>query len=80
MDCQGKDDRERAVSQLLWSHEGREEWFSLGENHERRRGFGLNQLRNRPSGHHTREGIGLKHGEPDGRRPALQAAMHREQI
>jgi SAM-dependent methyltransferase len=36
----------RAVSQLLWSHKGREEWFSLGENHERRRGFGLHQLRN----------------------------------
>ena len=30
-----------AVSQLLWSHKGREELFSLGENHERRRGFGL---------------------------------------
>ena len=28
----------RAVSQLLWPHKGREEWFSLGENHERRRG------------------------------------------
>ena len=28
----------KAVSQLLWSHKGREEWFSLGENHERRRG------------------------------------------
>jgi hypothetical protein len=25
----------KAVSQLLWSHKGREEWFSLGENHER---------------------------------------------
>jgi hypothetical protein len=25
--------------QLLWSDEGREEWFSLRENHERRRGF-----------------------------------------
>jgi hypothetical protein len=24
----------KAVSQLLWSHKGREEWFSLGENHE----------------------------------------------
>jgi hypothetical protein len=24
----------RAVSQLLWSLKGREEWFSLGENHE----------------------------------------------
>jgi hypothetical protein len=39
----------RAVSQLLWSHKGREEWFSLGENHERRLGFGLHQLRNRYS-------------------------------
>jgi hypothetical protein len=29
----------KAVSQLLWSYKGREEWFSLGENHERRRGF-----------------------------------------
>ena len=29
----------KAVSQLPWSHKGREEWFSLGENHERRRGF-----------------------------------------
>jgi hypothetical protein len=27
--------------------EGREEWFSLGENHERRRAFGENRLRNR---------------------------------
>jgi hypothetical protein len=25
---------------------GREEWFSLGENHERACGFGLHQLRN----------------------------------
>jgi hypothetical protein len=39
----------KAASQLLWSHKGREEWFSLGENHERRRGFGLHQLRNRYS-------------------------------
>jgi len=23
----------KAVSQLLWSHKDREEWFSLGENH-----------------------------------------------
>ncbi len=36
-----------AVSQLLWSREGRDEWFSLRENHEKRGGFGLNQLRNR---------------------------------
>src|ERR1700677_1859510 len=28
-----------AVSQLLWSREGRDEWFSLRENHERRGGF-----------------------------------------
>jgi hypothetical protein len=28
----------RAVSQLLRSHKGREERFSLGENYERRRG------------------------------------------
>jgi hypothetical protein len=27
--------------------EDREEWFSLGENHEKLRGFGLDQLRNR---------------------------------
>ena len=39
----------RAVSQLLWSHKGREEWFSVAENHERRHGFGLYQLRNRSS-------------------------------
>ncbi len=32
-----EDELSRAVSQLLWSHKGREEWFSLGENHERRR-------------------------------------------
>ena len=30
--------RFRAVSQLLWFHKGREEWFSLAENHERRHG------------------------------------------
>jgi hypothetical protein len=36
----------KAVSQLLWPDKDREEWFSLGENHERRRGFGLHQLRN----------------------------------
>jgi hypothetical protein len=28
----------KAVSQLLWSHKGSEEWFSLGETRERRRG------------------------------------------
>ena len=27
--------RFRAVSQLLWFHKGREEWFSLAENHEK---------------------------------------------
>ncbi len=36
-----------AVSQLLGSEKDREEWFSLGENHEKVRGFGLHQLRNR---------------------------------
>jgi hypothetical protein len=40
----------KAVSQLLGSHKDREEWFSLGENHERRRGFRLHQLRNRLDG------------------------------
>jgi hypothetical protein len=25
----------KAVSQLLWSHKDREEWFSLGENHQK---------------------------------------------
>jgi type IV pilus assembly protein PilA len=39
--------RTKAFSQLLWPHEGREEWFSLGENHERLVPFGLHQLRNR---------------------------------
>ena len=27
--------RSKAVSQLLWSDKDREEWFSLGENHEK---------------------------------------------
>src|ERR1700733_10172522 len=36
----------RAVSQLLWSDEEREEWFSLGENHEKAYRFGLHPLRN----------------------------------
>jgi hypothetical protein len=31
----------RVVSQLLWAHEDREVWFSLGENHEK--GFGFDQ-------------------------------------
>ena len=35
----------KAVSQLVWSRKGREEWFSLRENHERRRGFDLHQSR-----------------------------------
>jgi hypothetical protein len=39
--------RFKAVSQLLWPDKDREEWFSLGENHERRRDFGLHLLRNR---------------------------------
>src|ERR1700677_1833796 len=37
----------RAVSQLLWPDKDREEWFSLGENNETGRGFGLHQLLNR---------------------------------
>jgi hypothetical protein len=39
--------RFKAVSQLPGSHEGREEWFSLAENHEKALCFGLHQLRNR---------------------------------
>ena len=39
--------RFKAVSQLLWPDKGREEWFSLGENHEKILGFDLDQLRNR---------------------------------
>src|ERR1700733_3159277 len=39
----------KAVSQLLRPEKGREEWFSLGENHEKTLGFGLHQLRNRSS-------------------------------
>jgi cystathionine beta-lyase/cystathionine gamma-synthase len=39
----------KAVSQSLWSVKVREEWFSLGENHEKPFGFGLHQLRNRYS-------------------------------
>ena len=37
----------QAVSQLLCRDKGREEWFSLGENHETRCRFGLRLLRNR---------------------------------
>ena len=40
----------KAVSQLLWPDKDREEWFSLGENHEKVLGFGLHQLRNRCRG------------------------------
>src|SRR5258708_24255586 len=36
----------RAVSQSLCFDKDREEWFSLGENHERAYRFGLHQLRN----------------------------------
>ena len=39
--------RLKAVSQLRWPGKAREEWFSLGENHERACRFGLHQLRNR---------------------------------
>src|SRR6202167_5836379 len=39
--------RFKAVSQSLWPDKDREEWFSLGENHEKIFGFGLHQLRNR---------------------------------
>src|SRR5580704_10068017 len=41
--------RIKAVSQLLWPDKDREEWFSLGENHERASRFGLHPLRNRIS-------------------------------
>jgi hypothetical protein len=37
----------KAVSQLQCPHKDRKKWFSLGENHERRRDFGLYQSRNR---------------------------------
>jgi hypothetical protein len=40
----------KAVSQLLFPHKDREEWFSLGENHEKFIGFDLHQLQNRFSG------------------------------
>lgn len=46
----------------------------------RHRANGLSRVRDdREPGdhHHASEGIGLKHGEPDGRRTASQAAMHR---
>ena len=36
----------KAVSQLLWPDKDREEWFSLGENHEKAYRFGVHQLRN----------------------------------
>jgi hypothetical protein len=38
--------RYRTVSQLLWSHKVREEWFSLGENHGKLFRFGRYPLRN----------------------------------
>ena len=41
------EERSKAVSQLLRPDKDREEWFSLGENHEKVPGFGLHQLRNR---------------------------------
>jgi hypothetical protein len=37
----------KSVSQLLWSRKGREDWFSLRENHERLFRSGLHQLRSR---------------------------------
>ncbi len=47
-----KEEREllKAVLHLLWSDKDREEWFSLGENHVKILGFGLDPLRNRYSG------------------------------
>ena len=40
----------KAVSQLLFADKDREEWFSLGENHEKAYRIGLHQLRNCFSG------------------------------
>jgi hypothetical protein len=37
----------RRFPQLRWTDKAREEWFSLGENHEKTCGFYLNQLRTR---------------------------------
>jgi hypothetical protein len=48
----------KAVSQLLWSDKDHEEWFSLGENHEKDPGFELHQLRNRCNGR-LRNGLSL---------------------
>jgi hypothetical protein len=39
----------KAVLQLLWSVKVREEWFSLGEKHEKLFGIGLHRLPNRCS-------------------------------
>ncbi len=39
----------KAISQLLCPDKDREEWFSLGENHEKLLDFALHQLRNRYS-------------------------------
>jgi hypothetical protein len=49
----------KAVSQLLWSDKDREEWFSLGENHEKASRFGLHPLRNRSSGAALRASMDL---------------------
>jgi hypothetical protein len=46
-------------------HKGSRQWTVAGKDDRE------------PSGHLTREGIGLKHGEPDGRRTASQAVMQR---
>ena len=43
----------KADSQLLWPDKDREEWFSLGENHEKVLGFGLHQLRKPLAGERT---------------------------
>ena len=37
----------RKAAYATWADKDREEWFSLGENHEKVVGFGLRQLRNR---------------------------------
>jgi hypothetical protein len=66
-----------AVSQLLWSQKGREEWFSLRENHERRRGFGLYQLRNRSGRQCGPLLFFFRHGGEDRERGAV--ALHRKQ-
>src|SRR5271154_7586452 len=60
-----------AVSQLLWPHKDPEEWFSLGENHEKVLGFGLHQLRNRCSFQVVDLPAAVK-----GRKRGLQTATH----